>query len=213
MLISWLTGSQIYLIMITSRGKMYFMKRIFIAIDINNNKALTGLVDSYKLILKDEKIRWVDPYNMHLTLAFIGDSDGGQVEEAGNIMSLTAGRFKPFEIVFNGTGVFRNIKQPRVLWLALKVPDVLYNIQSLLSDKLEEAGLYNKEKAFKPHITLGRMRHIENRELLSDILKQTENYYLPPQSVNELILYESILKPGGPEYNPIKKIPLLSSAS
>jgi len=189
------------------------MRRIFIAIDINNNKALTELLNSYKLILKDERIRWVDHHNLHLTLAFLGDNDDRQVEEAGDIMSLVAGRFDPFEIVFNGTGVFRNIKQPRVIWLALKVPVVLYDIQALLSDKLEGAGLYKNEKPFKPHITLGRMKYIENRELLSDILKQTESHNLPPQPVNELILYESILKPDGPQYRPLSKVPLQSSVS
>ncbi|MDT8401371.1 MAG: RNA 2',3'-cyclic phosphodiesterase [Bacteroidales bacterium] len=189
------------------------MKRIFIAVDIQNNNAMTQLVDSYKLALKGEKIRWVDPAGMHLTLAFLGDSDDGRVKRAGEIMLETAGHFKAFELFFAGTGVFRNMKQARVIWLDLKVPEVLFNMQLFLCRKLEEEGLYKIEKSFKPHITLGRMKYINNRELLSDLLKDPAGKKLPPQSVNELVLYESILKPEGPEYCRLKDAPLRPAVS
>ena len=184
------------------------MKRIFIAVDIVNNSQLTGLLASFKQALSKEKIRWVDPGNMHLTLAFLGDNDEEQVKMAGDIMSATAAGFETFEIVYNGTGVFRNMKQPRVIWLGLKVPDSFYRMQEMLCDQLEREGLYRKEKKFKPHITLGRMRYIDSKERLSEILKEHENVNLPPRQVSELILFESILKPGGPEYRPLKKASL-----
>ncbi|HDZ41582.1 MAG TPA: RNA 2',3'-cyclic phosphodiesterase [Bacteroidetes bacterium] len=189
------------------------MRRIFIAVDIQNNSTLARLVSLYKLALKDEKIRWVDTAGMHLTLAFLGDNDEDRIKRAGDIMSETAGKYKEFEIFFAGTGIFRNIKQPRVLWLDLKVPDVLYNMQALLCKKLEDEGLYKADKSFMPHITLGRMKYIDNRELLSEILKHPGSKNLPPQSVNQLILYESILKPGGPEYYPLKKASLIPAVS
>ncbi len=184
------------------------MKRIFIAVDIVNNSELAGLLASFKQALREERIRWVDPGNMHLTLAFLGDNDEGQVKMAGDIMSATATRFEPFEIVFKGTGVFRNMKQARVIWLGLKVPDSFYRMQEMLCDKLEREGLYRKEKKFKPHITLGRMRYINSKESLSEILKEHESVKLPPRQVSELILFESILKPGGPEYRPLRRVPL-----
>lgn len=180
------------------------MKRIFIAVKIINNRELTELLNSFKQVLKGEKIRWVDPVNMHLTLAFLGDNHKEQVEMAGDIMSIVAAEFEPFELVFNGAGIFRNIKQPRVIWLGLKVPDSFYNMQKMLCDQLEKEGLYRKEKTFRPHITLGRIKYIDKRERLSEILKEPVSDSLPPQAVNELILYESILKPGGPQYRPVR---------
>ena len=184
------------------------MKRIFIATDIVNSEKLRALLASFKDALGDERIRWVDPANMHLTLAFLGDKDEGEIKEAGDIMTSVSSGFEPFEIELNGTGVFRNIRQPRVIWLGLKAPDSFYRMQEMLCRQLEDEGIYRKEKIFKPHITLGRIKYIESRDRLSGILKAHSSVRLPPMEVSELILYESILKPGGPKYHPLRRTPL-----
>ena len=184
------------------------MKRIFIAIDINKNRALTRLVESYKLALKDEKIRWVEPANIHLTLAFMGESDEDQVSKAGEIMREAANNFESFEITFNGTGVFRDIRQPRVIWLGIEAPQSLYDLREVICEALKEEGLYRDEKPFRPHLTLGRMKYIANKNVLAEILKSSGSHDLPSQTVNELILYESILKPDGPVYSLLRIVRL-----
>ena len=184
------------------------MKRIFIAIDINKNRALTRLVESYKLALKDEKIRWVEPANIHLTLAFLGESDEDQVSKAGEIMREAANNFESFEITFNGTGVFRDIRQPRVIWLGIEAPQSLYDLREVICEALKEEGLYRDKKPFRPHLTLGRMKYIANKNVLADILKSSGSHDLPSQTVNELILYESILKPDGPVYSLLRIVRL-----
>ena len=184
------------------------MKRIFIAIDINKNRALTRLVESYKLALKDEKIRWVEPANIHLTLAFLGESDEDQVSKAGEIMREAANNFESFEITFNGTGVFRDIRQPRVIWLGIEAPQSLYDLREVICEALKEEGLYRNEKPFRPHLTLGRMKYIANKNVLAEILKSSGSHDLPSQTVNELILYESILKPDGPVYSLLRIVRL-----
>ncbi len=188
------------------------MKRIFIAIDINRNRALTRLVESYKLALKDEKIRWVEPANIHLTLAFLGENDEDQVSKAGEIMREAANNYEPFEINFNGTGVFRDIRQPRVIWLGIEAPQSLYDLREVICEALKEEGLYRDEKPFRPHLTLGRMKYIAKKNVLADILKSSDSHDLSPQTVNELILYESILKPDGPVYSPLRKVRLKTPA-
>lgn len=184
------------------------MKRIFIAIDINKNRALTRLVESYKLALKDEKIRWVEPANIHLTLAFLGESDEDQVSKAGEIMREAANNFESFEITFNGTGVFRDIRQPRVIWLGIEAPQSLYDLREVICEALKEEGLYRDKKPFRPHLTLGRMKYIANKNVLAEILKSSGSHDLPSQTVNELILYESILKPDGPVYSLLRIVRL-----
>ena len=184
------------------------MKRIFIAIDINKNRVLARLVESYKLALKDEKIRWVEPDNIHLILAFLGENDEDQVSKAGEIMLEAANNYESFEITFNGTDVFRDISQPRVIWLGIEAPQSLYDLREVICEALKEEGLYRDEKPFRPHITLGRMKYIANKQMLADILKSSGSYDLTSQTVNELILYESILKPHGPIYSILRKVRL-----
>ncbi|MEA1886856.1 MAG: RNA 2',3'-cyclic phosphodiesterase [Bacteroidota bacterium] len=181
------------------------MKRIFIAVDINKSRPFTRLVESYKQLLKNEKIRWVQADNIHLTLAFLGNKDEEQVNRVGDIMCEVVKNYEPFEISFNVTGVFRDIRKPRVIWLGIKAPQLLYEMQGMICDKLKKEGLYEEDKPFKPHLTIGRMKYIVEREILSAIVESAEAYNLPPQPVNELILYESITKPEGPVYYPLRK--------
>ncbi len=181
------------------------MKRIFIAIDIKNKKALTTLVNSYKEQLKAEKIRWVNMSNIHLTLAFLGDKDKKEIVKTEELMFETAGKFTPFEIEFSRTGVFRDIRHPRVIWLGLTAPATMFELRKYMCDRLREHGLYSDSKPFKPHITLGRMNYITDTGRLSGILEPDRAGSLPSQHVDELVLYESILKPGGPEYHVIAR--------
>lgn len=174
------------------------MKRMFIAIEIQNNKALADLIASYRSVLADEKIRWVDPSGMHLTLAFLGDIDEQQQQEAAELLKETARDFEPFTIGFTAAGLFRNLRRPRVLWLGIEAGDSLYEMRSVLCRKLMEAGLLEEEKPFSPHLTLGRMKRIENRKRLSALLSQPSGPQLPPQHITEIILYESILREGSP---------------
>lgn len=174
------------------------MKRMFIAIEIKNNKALADLIASYRSTLAGEKIRWVDTSGMHLTLAFLGDIDEQQQEEAAKVLRQTAHGFEPFTIEFTGAGLFRDLRRPRVLWLGIEAGDTLYEMRSELCRRLREEGLLDEEKPFRPHLTLGRMKRIENRERLSDLLSEPGGNNLPPQHVSEVILYESILREGSP---------------
>ena len=182
------------------------MRRTFIAININRSRALSRLVEEYKIRLKEEKIKWVDPANLHLTLAFLGEINEDQIIKVGEIMNEAADNCSPFEIIFSGTGVFRNIKQPRVIWLAIEAPQSLYDLQKDICAALIKKDLYRDEKPFRPHLTLGRMKYIDNKEALSNLINSSEGINLPPQTVNELLLYESILKPEGPVYQPLKTV-------
>lgn len=171
---------------------------MFIAIEIQENKALAELIASYRSALAGEKIRWVNPSGMHLTLAFLGDIDKQQQEEAAKVLRETAHGFEPFTIEFTGAGLFRDLRRPRVLWLGIEAGDTLYRMRSVLCHRLKEERLLDEEKAFRPHLTLGRMKRIENRERLSDLLSEVRGHKLPPQHVKEVILYESILREGSP---------------
>jgi 2'-5' RNA ligase len=59
------------------------------------------------------------------------------------------------------------------------------------------------KRRFTPHITLGRYRHSKNNFAGA----------IPPsldlsESVDDVVLYESVLTPNGAEYEPIFRFPL-----
>ena len=64
------------------------------------------------------------------------------------------------------------------------------------------------ENYFKPHLTLGRIKTLVNRQDFKTILDKYKATELQNLVVEEIILYESILLPEGPVYKPIDKFSL-----
>lgn len=85
--------------------------------------------------------------NLHLTLAFIGESD-----EAGTIISVLDGlKTPPFKITLGETGRFDDL-----WWIGLEHCPSLISLAAEVRDGLKEAGIGFDKKRFTPHITIAR---------------------------------------------------------
>jgi 2'-5' RNA ligase len=137
--------------------------------------------------------------NLHLTLAFLGALDDGQVEAAGTAVRSAAAERRPWGLRWTAPGVFPSGSRPRVLWLGVDGGKALVAAHRALTDALTVAGLPVEDRAFRPHLTLARIRRgAVGRERLREIVTHLET--LPevgPSRVVSLVLYESRLG-GGP---------------
>jgi len=61
---------------------------------------------------------------------------------------------------------------------------------------------------FNPHLTLGRVKSLANRDNLARMLAKLPLVDWPPFGVKELILFQSVLSPQGSKYTPLQVIPL-----
>lgn len=150
-------------------------------------------------------IRWVKPDGIHLTLKFIGPTRESDCAQIARIIDKYARRFNPFEMSFGSAGVFPGVKRPRVLWIGLdKGAREMSEIQELLDKTLfHEIGLAREKRAFRPHITLGRIKApCVIDEALRKLNSLIEDRILT-MTVTSLTHYQSILKPTGAEYQVI----------
>jgi len=104
-------------------------------------------------------VRWVRPEGIHLTLKFMGDIPVATAEKVlESLPTVTAG-FSPFRLAINGLGVFPNPRRPRVLWAGLDGDiEILSQLQLAVDDAVGKLGLPKEQRAFSPHLTLGRVR-------------------------------------------------------
>jgi len=178
------------------------MKRIFIALKIEPCGTLLRMISSLSSVLGNERIAWVDPTNIHLTLAFLGDTDEDRIKVAGIVLKQNCTGFGEFSFNLSGTGVFKNYRDPRIIWAGIEESKKLVQLNDLIMTGLKDTGFRIEDRPFKPHITLGRIKFIKDTELLKTVLERYRDAHLQKVSVKEVILYESLLKPAGPVYKP-----------
>jgi 2'-5' RNA ligase len=185
------------------------MKRVFIAVNVDPGSKLLKFYSSIKDLLQEENIKLVDPGNIHLTLAFIGDTEEKRIKLLGNMLGDICSAFMQFNFVLAGTGIFKNYRDPRVIWLGIRSVEKLSAINSLITEGLKTNGFRTEDRPFSPHLTLGRIKLIRDTENLKSILERYRDIEFQKIDVEEVILYESILMQTGPLYKPLGKFPLL----
>jgi 2'-5' RNA ligase len=135
------------------------MTRTFIALDLSEAARATLRNDLRRLARALPDVRFVDPANLHLTLAFLGELD----DEALALVSALAGEVArhaaPFELALAGLGVFGPTDAPRVIWAGVGGElRSLLALQRRLADALVGEGFPREQRPFSPHLTLARLK-------------------------------------------------------
>lgn len=176
------------------------MKRIFIAIKVNPEGELLRMFSSLKAALGAENIKWVDPANIHLTLAFLGDTEEKRIRVLSSMLKDKCSGFGEFDFNLTGTGVFKNFRDPRVLWAGIQSAESLIKLNNIIAEGLKLDGFKVEERQFKPHLTLGRVKSVRDTGNLKTVLERIRDNQFQVVHVNEVILFESILIQTGPIY-------------
>ena len=121
--------------------------RLFVAVQLSDEmkKSIGGTLHSLKQ--KGVRGNYIPLQNLHLTLAFIGETDDpGAVKEALKEIS-----FKPFRLSLSEMGTFGDL-----LYVGMKGNQGLSAAAKSVRDALDKAGIDYDKKKFTPHITIIR---------------------------------------------------------
>ena len=183
--------------------------REFLAIEIENH--LKDNIQKIQDTIKDTnscKINYVKTENIHLTLKFFGEINERKEKQIIKIVEKTINDYKHYTIKLAKIGAFPNIKRPRVIWTGIKDKhNVTINLIKELDNEFNKIG-FKKERDYVPHITIGRVKEIHNKELLNETLKELKNEYVGKLEIKSLSLKESQLTPNGPIYTTKKEFKL-----
>ncbi len=149
-----------------------------------------------------DSISWVTRDKFHITLFFIGEVNIEKLTKINEgLKDLEKDLlFGKFDFTAKGVNAFPKLKHPRVLVLDFVNEDnKVFKLSDRLNFNLAKSGIIS-DKAFHPHITLGRVRR-NHRINLSEL----ENLIIPELgfSVSKFHLMKSELKKGGSEYSVI----------
>ncbi|WP_346861394.1 RNA 2',3'-cyclic phosphodiesterase [uncultured Draconibacterium sp.] len=178
--------------------------RTFVAIKIHPDEKLLRQIRTFKHVFDGERINWVPEDQFHLTLRFIGNTTREQLYELVDRFEILMDEYKSFELQITGAGYFNSKGQPRVLFVKIADSVALQKLAASIESNVTAVGFQQELKAFRPHLTLGRIKHLKNKNrfiLHLDDLEETEYQKV---NVTSFILYQSILRAEGPIYKTIK---------
>lgn len=158
-------------------------------------------------------VRWVPAENLHLTLKFLGDISPAHVEFLTQMLRAEANLHTCFDIHLTRLGAFPNSKRPRLIYVGIQAPSELAALQHAVESGTHRLGYQSEERAFSPHLTLGRVKHASqvsasDQQKIRAALEHSKIDSLGTARVDSVHLYKSNLKPTGSVYTKLFSAPL-----
>jgi RNA 2',3'-cyclic 3'-phosphodiesterase len=147
-------------------------------------------------------VKWVEPENLHVTMLFLGDVDAREVVTVCKTVERVVAVMGPFTMRVAGIGCFPNPRRPRTIWAGIEEgAQELVELHNALEVPLMEQGCYRREeRAFTPHITLGRVKGESDTQALAEAMKQQADWFAGQTTVKEIHVLSSELTRDGPAY-------------
>ena len=176
------------------------MKRLFAAIKIQPSPEFIRIFNQLTAELRHERIKWVEPNNIHITMKFFGETDEKLIPAIEKALQTAASRSVEFSMKINKTGIFGSRYDPKVVWFGIDPEPRLERFAANTIMELQQAGWEPDCQNFVPHLTIGRIKNLKDKALFQVVIDKYRNAFIQEQEVMEIILYESILRREGPLY-------------
>lgn len=153
----------------------------------------------------DAAASWSRVENIHLTLKFFGNVELDRIPAISAAAARAVADFSPFPIGIGNTGVFPRPSRPQVLWIGVSDPSrKLCALQERLENECAAEGFPKDNRAYKPHLTIARLRKPEGARRLADTHLEMQ-FSVTEVELNELMVFRSELSPKGSKYTAISK--------
>ena len=170
------------------------MWRVFCAVELPDElrAQLQDHIARLRKAVPDVAASWSRVENIHLTVKFYGNVAIDRIEATSAAIDRAVKGVAPFEITVGKTGSFRT----QVLWIGVSDPS------GTLTALHEKLG--SEDRAYKPHLTVARIRRPEGARRLVDAHREMQFENVSVQ-VKEVVLFRSELSPKGSKYTAISK--------
>lgn len=183
-------------------------KRLFAAIKIKPEPKFLEILSDLRRDLDLDKIKWVDPENIHLTLKFFGETQEEKIPGIVEQLDEAALDASPFSLHIHDVGIFGSRYKPRVIWLDITEDEQLQTLAQHIHDNLRKLGYEPDRQNFVPHLTIGRIKHLQDRRFFQKCIDKHKGKSIQHIDVGEFFIMESILRPQGPLYKIVEHFTL-----
>jgi 2'-5' RNA ligase len=158
----------------------------------------------------DPTLRWTEPYQWHLTMAFLPEVRERSVDDLVERLARAAGRRAPFPVTLGGAGAFPSPARARVLWIgaAADPPEALSHLATGIRAAANKAGAVVQGGRFRAHLTLARVGRPQDATRWLRILGSYDGTSWPARSVELIESHLGQGHGGRPRYQTLASFPL-----
>ena len=175
--------------------------RIFIAINLPEDVKKQLL--EYKNKWPELPARWVSKDNLHLTLAFLGNTSNQELAEVCKLIQIVGGRHQPFSLEFTKIVYGPDQRRPSMIWATGEKSSELTVLQKGVETALAESSEihYRSEKRpYTSHLTLARLKTFELQRMETEELPNVNEEISLSFKVTSIEVMESTLRRSGAQY-------------
>jgi len=156
-------------------------------------------------------LSWTRPEAMHVTIKFLGDIEEGMVGRIAERLEPVCAALPPFVFGVRGLGVFPDPERPRVLWAgARKADEAFARLFRAVEETMLGFGFRPEGRAFRPHLTLARIRDGKGARGLMAIVNDHRRQWCGDTRAERLVLFQSDLRPSGAVHTELRAFPFLA---
>ncbi|HJR66479.1 MAG TPA: RNA 2',3'-cyclic phosphodiesterase [Gemmatimonadaceae bacterium] len=183
--------------------------RLFIAINLPESERQAIHESTALLRAAAKSVTWVAPDCIHLTMKFLGEQQADDVPKVRDALAEVGRRFQPLRLDVGGVGAFPHLRAPRIFWMGIGADPKLELLHHDLEVACEALGHEVEARAFRPHITLGRLKRDVSVEDLAAMARLATNVrYRGTIEARSIDVMQSELSSGGPRYTVLARVPL-----
>jgi 2'-5' RNA ligase len=134
--------------------------------------------------------RWVPPENLHITLRFLGDVDGREIDYVD--AALAGIRAPRFPLRFKGVDAFTSGQRVKAVYAGIEKQPALQHLHDKVESAVVRAGLEPDGQKYTPHVTLTRPKDAPLSKL-QHYLAEHSLFKTEPFEVTHFTLYASEL--------------------
>ena len=183
-------------------------KRLFIGVKVNFEEKAEAFYLSLPETLDGAEVKWVELKNLHITLKFLGETKLEIINSIIPKLKYISRKYNGFEVLLKGVGIFKDFYRPKVVWFGLRNCENFEKIKNEIENSLGDLGFEVDYRKFTPHLTVGRFKQTGSVKELRKLVNSNQDLYFQVIPVNEIILFESVLRNEGTEYKIIESFPL-----
>ena len=185
--------------------------RCFVAVDVppDVRGRVTALTQRIRQAAPRADVRWSGTESLHVTLKFLGEVPDARVPTVEQALAAVAAAHAPLALIAAGAGGFPNASRPRVVYVGiLGQVEALARLATAVDGALEALGFPGERRAFRGHLTVGRVRSPRGGDGLAAALRAAAGVAVGTWTADELVLYRSRLHPTGAVHDAVARLTL-----